>query len=61
MLDTTIDNIGKLMAVLYIEDRPQMVERDGEMVPGDPIREETVINDARINGVFSNQFRDQRA
>ena len=35
MLDTTINNVGKLMAVLYIEDRPQMVERDGEMVPGD--------------------------
>jgi preprotein translocase subunit SecD len=56
MLDTTVNNLGKLMAVLYIEDRPQMVERDGQMVPGDPIREETVINDARINGVFSNRF-----
>jgi preprotein translocase subunit SecD len=56
MLDTTVNNLGKLMAVLFIEDRPQMIERDGEMVPGDPIREETVINDARINGVFSNRF-----
>src|SRR5688572_23195019 len=51
MLDTTVNNLGKPMAVLYIEDRPQMVERDGEMVPGDPIREETVINDATIQGV----------
>jgi preprotein translocase subunit SecD len=56
MLDTTLNNVGNMMAVLYIEDRPQMVERDGVMVPGDPIREETVINDARINGVFSNRF-----
>jgi preprotein translocase subunit SecD len=56
MLDTTLNNVGNMMAVLYIEDRPQMVERDGVMVPGDPIREEVVINDARINGVFSNRF-----
>jgi preprotein translocase subunit SecD len=56
MLDTTVNNLGKQMAVLFIEDRPQMVERNGETVPGDPIREETVINDARINGVFSNRF-----
>ena len=33
MLDTTIGNMGKMMAVLYIEDRPQMVERDGETCP----------------------------
>jgi preprotein translocase subunit SecD len=56
MLETTLNNVGNMMAVLYIEDRPQMVERDGVMVPGDPIREEVVINDARINGVFSNRF-----
>jgi preprotein translocase subunit SecD len=43
--------------VLFIEDRPQLVERDGVMVPGDPIREEVVINDAVIQGVFSNRFR----
>ena len=56
MLDTTSNNLGRLMAVLFIEDRPQLVERDGQMVPGTPIREEKVINDARINGVFSNRF-----
>jgi preprotein translocase subunit SecD len=56
MLDTTVNNVGRLMAVLFIEDRPQMVERDGQMVPGEPIREEAVINDARINGVFSSRF-----
>jgi preprotein translocase subunit SecD len=56
MLDTTIDNVGRQLAVLYIEDRPQLVERDGELVPGDPIREERVISDARINDVLSNNF-----
>jgi preprotein translocase subunit SecD len=58
MLDTTVNNVGKLMAVLFIEDRPgPMVERNGELVPGDPIRTEEVINDATIQGVFSNRFR----
>ncbi|HSC16653.1 MAG TPA: preprotein translocase subunit SecD, partial [Gammaproteobacteria bacterium] len=60
MLDTTVNNVGKLMAVLFIEDRPgPMVERNGQQVPGDPIRSEEVINDARINGVFSNRFEIQ--
>jgi preprotein translocase subunit SecD len=58
MLDTTVNNVGKLMAVLYIEDRPgPMIERDGKRVPGEPIRTEEVINDAQIQGVFSNRFR----
>jgi preprotein translocase subunit SecD len=57
MLDTTIDNLGKLMAVLFIEDQLQMVERDGVMVPGESIREEDVISVAEIQGVFSNRFR----
>jgi preprotein translocase subunit SecD len=57
MLDTTVNNVGKLMAVLFIEDRPgPMIERNGVRVPGDPVRSEEVINDARINGVFSNRF-----
>ncbi len=56
MLDTTINNMGRLMAVLFIEDQPQLIERDGQQVPGPAKRKETVINDARINGVFSNRF-----
>src|SRR6185295_4726611 len=48
MLDTTINNMGRLMAVLFIEDQPQLVERDGKMVPGPAKRKQTVINDARI-------------
>jgi preprotein translocase subunit SecD len=58
MLDTTLNNVGRRMAVLFIEDRPgPMVERDGEQVPGESIRTEEVINDATIQGVFSNRFR----
>jgi preprotein translocase subunit SecD len=56
MLDTTINNMGRQMAVLFIEDQPQLIEKDGQFVPGPPKRKETVINDARINGVFSNRF-----
>jgi len=58
MLDTTLNNVGNRMAVLYVEDRPgPMIERNGEQVPGDPVRSEEVINDAVIQGVFSNRFR----
>jgi preprotein translocase subunit SecD len=58
MLDTTLNNVGRQMAVLFIEDRPgPMVERNGEQVPGDSIRTEEVINDATIQGVFSSRFR----
>jgi preprotein translocase subunit SecD len=56
MLDTTAANLGRPMAVLFIEDKPQLVERDGQMVIGEPNREETVINVATINGVFGNRF-----
>jgi preprotein translocase subunit SecD len=56
MLDTTVNNLGRLLAVLFIETRPQLIERDGQQVPGPPIRKEVVISDARINGVFSNRF-----
>jgi preprotein translocase subunit SecD len=56
MLDTTISNIGRRMAVLYIEYKPQVVEKDGKQVPGEPLREQRVINAATIQGVFSNRF-----
>jgi preprotein translocase subunit SecD len=48
MLDTTIDNVGRQLAVLFIETRPQLV--------GPPERLEEVISDARINDVLSNNF-----
>ncbi|HET7925219.1 MAG TPA: protein translocase subunit SecD, partial [Rhodanobacteraceae bacterium] len=58
MLDTTINNIGKPMAVLFIETKPgPLVERDGKLVPGENVRSEEVINSATIQGVFSNRFR----
>jgi preprotein translocase subunit SecD len=58
MLDTTINNIGKPMAVLFIETKPgPMIERDGKQVPGEAVRSEVVINSATIQGVFSNRFR----
>jgi preprotein translocase subunit SecD len=57
MLDTTSANLGRPMAVLYIEEKPQLVERDGEMVVGEPKRDEKVINVATIQGVFSNRFQ----
>ncbi len=56
MLDTTSANVGKPMGVLFIEEKPKLVERDGKMVLGEPERTETVINVATIHGVFSNRF-----
>jgi preprotein translocase subunit SecD len=56
MLDTTSGNLGRPMGVLFIEEKPELVERDGKMVIGEPRREETLINVATINGVFSTRF-----
>ena len=57
MLDTTIDNVGRAMAVVFIEDRPTWTEdENGERVPGPPERTEEVISDPRINGVLSSNF-----
>ncbi len=57
MLDTTTQNLGRPMAVLFIEDKPKLVERNGQQVVGEPDRKETVINVATINGVFSDRFQ----
>ena len=55
MLDFTTDNINKPMAVVYVE-----TLYDTKMVNGKEVRTpkttETVINDATIQGAFSNQF-----
>jgi preprotein translocase subunit SecD len=56
MLRTTRENLGKPMAVVFIEKERQLVERNGEKVAVDTTKEE-VISVARINGVFSNQFQ----
>jgi preprotein translocase subunit SecD len=57
MLDATIDNVGRNLAVLFVEDRPQFITReDGTRVPGTPVRTERVISDATINSPLSNNF-----
>jgi preprotein translocase subunit SecD len=57
MLDTTQANLGRPMGVLFIEEKPELVERNGELVLGDSVREQTVINVATIRGVFSSNFQ----
>ena len=56
MLRTTRDNLGKPMAVVFIERERQLREQGGQKVAVDVTREE-VINIATIRGVFSNQFQ----
>jgi preprotein translocase subunit SecD len=56
MLDTTQANLGRPMAVLFIEETPQVVERNGEQTI-ETSTKESVINVATIQGVFSNRFQ----
>ena len=56
MLDFTSQNIGRYMAVLFIEERLDIKERDGEQVI-DTTTTQTVISNAVIQGVFSNRFQ----
>ncbi len=56
MLETTKKNLKKPMAVVFVEQKRDLVERDGEMV--EVSREEKeVINVATIQGVFSSSFQ----
>ncbi|MEO7432787.1 MAG: protein translocase subunit SecD [Dokdonella sp.] len=55
MLDFTSANVGKPMAVVYIENTPEVKIIDGKEVRTSKVTEE-VINSANIRGVFSNQF-----
>jgi len=55
MLKTTRSNLGKRMAVVFIEQRRETVMIDGKPVDRE-IKEEVVISDAVINGVFGNRF-----
>jgi preprotein translocase subunit SecD len=55
MLETTSANLNRPMGVLYIEEKPEIVLRDGEEIIR-TTREETVINTATIRGVFSSSF-----
>lgn len=56
MLDFTSQNVGHRMAVVYIERVPQTKVIDGKEVPAPPKITEQVINDATVQGVFSNRF-----
>jgi preprotein translocase subunit SecD len=55
MLKTTRANLKKRMAVVLIEKRRETTKVDGKEVSKD-ITDEQVINDATIQGIFSNQF-----
>ncbi len=56
MLETTKKNLQKPMAVVFVEQKRDLVERDGEMVEVNREVKE-VINVATIQGVFSSNFQ----
>ncbi len=56
MLAVTQANVGRPMAVVYIEKRRETVEVGGQKVTRD-VTDEKVINDATIQGVFGDAFR----
>jgi len=56
MLETTKNNLQKPMAVIFVEQKRDLVERDGEMVEVNR-EEKEVINVATIQGVFSSNFQ----
>jgi preprotein translocase subunit SecD len=56
MLDFTTENVGKPMAVVYIERTPENKMVDGKEVRSAKVTEE-VISVATIRGVFSNRFQ----
>jgi preprotein translocase subunit SecD len=56
MLDTTKKNLNKPMAVVFVEQKRELIERNGEMVEV-PREEKEVINVATIRGVFSSNFQ----
>jgi preprotein translocase subunit SecD len=56
MLEITRENLNRPMAVLFIEQKPALVERGGEQVT-ETRTEERVISVATIRGVFSNRFQ----
>ncbi|HTC43823.1 MAG TPA: protein translocase subunit SecD [Steroidobacteraceae bacterium] len=56
MLATTQANLGRHMAVVYIEKHRETTDVGGKKVTRD-VTDEKVINDATIQGVFGNAFR----
>ncbi|HEY8520863.1 MAG TPA: protein translocase subunit SecD [Gammaproteobacteria bacterium] len=55
MLDTTAQNVGRPMAIVFIEETPQLVKRNGEEVI-ETVTERRVISAPVIQGVFSSNF-----
>jgi len=56
MLETTKHNLQKPMAVVFVEQKREVVERDGKKVEVNR-EEKEVINVATIQGVFSSNFQ----
>ena len=56
MLEFTRNNVGNRMAVVFIEERLEVVERNGEEVI-ERSTSRTVISNAVIQGIFSNRFQ----
>ena len=56
MLETTKRNLNKPMAVLFIQQRQETKERNGQFITSSVLDKE-VINIATIRGVFSSQFQ----
>ena len=56
MLETTKKNLGKPMAVVFVEQKRDTIERNGEIIEV-PREEREVINVATIQGVFSSSFQ----
>ncbi len=55
MLDTTRANLGRRMAVVYIEKRQETKEIGGQKLTRE-VTDQKVISDATIQGVFANTF-----
>jgi preprotein translocase subunit SecD len=56
MLETTKANLNKPMAVLFVEQKRDRVERDGQVIEV-PREEKEVISIATIRGIFSSNFQ----
>jgi preprotein translocase subunit SecD len=56
MLRTTRANVGKPMGTVFIEQRTEIVDIGGQKVSR-IVKDETVINTATIQGIFSNRFQ----
>jgi preprotein translocase subunit SecD len=56
MLETTKANLTKPMAVVFVEQKRETIERNGQKIEV-PRETREVINIATINGVFSNSFQ----